>query len=77
VRASDVRTDEESDLAILRVQSEAHLPAARLGDSDSLEIGDWVIAIGTPFELDATVSAGIISGKGRGVRPIRRYPLNH
>jgi len=46
-----------------------------LGDSDQLQIGDWVIAIGSPFELEATVSAGIISGKGRGLRKIRRGKL--
>ncbi|MDP6444800.1 MAG: trypsin-like peptidase domain-containing protein, partial [Pirellulaceae bacterium] len=51
------------------------LPAARFGDSNKLEIGDWVIAIGSPFELEATVSAGIISGKGRGIRKVRRGQL--
>ena len=47
-------------------------PTAKLGDSDKLEIGDWVIAIGNPFELETTVSAGIISGKGRELGSIRR-----
>jgi serine protease Do len=59
------RTDSNLDLAVLRVKSATPLPAARLGDSDGLEIGDWVLAIGSPFELDQTVSAGIISAKGR------------
>jgi serine protease Do len=45
---------------------------AKLGDSDKLSIGDWVIAIGNPFELETTVSAGIISGKGRELGSIRR-----
>ena len=51
------------------------LPTARLGDSNQLEIGDWVIAIGSPFELERTVSAGIISGKGRGINKIKRGKL--
>ncbi len=65
LKASDIKTDEQSDLAILRVKSNRPLPAAVLGDSDTLDIGDWVLAVGCPFELDSTVSAGIISGKGR------------
>ena len=46
--------------------------AAELGDSDVLEIGDWVIAVGNPFELEGTVSAGIISSKGRALGPNKR-----
>jgi serine protease Do len=64
-RASDVKADEQSDLAVLRIKTDRSLPAATLGDSDKLEIGDWVLAIGHPFDLDLTVSAGIISGKAR------------
>lgn len=70
--ATDVRTDEQTDLAIVRFQTDERLPAARLGDSDLMEIGDWVIAIGSPFELDQTVSAGIISSKGRSLMPGQR-----
>jgi serine protease Do len=65
LKATDIKTDEQSDLAIMRVKTNGFLPAATLGDSDTLDIGDWVIAVGCPFELDSTVSAGIISGKGR------------
>jgi serine protease Do len=64
-KATDIKRDEDSDLAIVRIKVDGPLPAATLGDSDQLEIGDWVIAVGTPFELDQTVSAGIISAKGR------------
>jgi serine protease Do len=60
-------TDRGLDLAVLRVKCETPLPAARLGDSEGLEIGDWVLAIGSPFELEQTVSAGIISAKGRSL----------
>jgi serine protease Do len=64
-RAADIKADEQSDLAVLRIKADRSLPAAILGDSDKLEIGDWVLAIGHPFDLDLTVSSGIISGKAR------------
>jgi len=73
--ADDIRTDWMSDLAILQVDPEDRLPAAKLGNSESLAIGDWVIAIGSPFELETTVSAGIISAKGRSIQRIRRARL--
>ncbi len=66
-KASDIRADPDSDLAVLKIESKEKLPFAKLGDSSKLEVGDWVIAIGSPFELEATVSAGIISAKGRSV----------
>jgi len=77
LKATDVKTDPLSDLAIVRFKPGAgqKFRAARLGDSEGLKIGDWVIAIGSPFELEATVSAGIISGKGRGIEKIRRGRL--
>ena len=74
-RANDVRMDQLSDLAILHINADEKLKPAQLGDSSELGIGDWVIAIGSPFELEATVSAGIISGKGRSVNQIRRGKL--
>jgi len=70
--AVDTKTDYRTDLAVVRIKPEGPLPAARLGDSDKLQIGDWVIAIGHPFALEQTVSAGIISAKGRTVGDIRR-----
>lgn len=73
--AVDIKTDQLSDLAVVQVKAQKPLKAAKLGDSSSLNIGDWVIAIGSPFELEATVSAGIISGKGRGLEKIRRGKL--
>jgi serine protease Do len=75
VTADEIKTDPMSDLAVLRIKPEERLTEARLGNSDTLEIGDWVIAIGSPFELEATVSAGIISGKGRGIAKIERGRL--
>jgi serine protease Do len=63
----DLRADPSSDLAIFRIESRVPLPAIGMGDSDRLNVGDWVIAIGSPFALDQTVSVGIISSKGRTV----------
>jgi serine protease Do len=71
-KAAEIKTDPESDLAVIRLADAKDLPVAKLGDSDKLSIGDWVIAIGNPFELETTVSAGIISGKGRELGGIRR-----
>ncbi|MFM7206768.1 MAG: Do family serine endopeptidase [Planctomycetaceae bacterium] len=71
-KAASVKTDPESDLAVIQLTDAKGLPTTRLGDSDRLEIGDWVIAIGNPFDLETTVSAGIISGKGRELGGVRR-----
>jgi len=67
-----IKTDPDSDLAVVMLEGVNDLPAAQLGNSDEMAIGDWVIAIGNPFELETTVSAGIISGKGRELGSIRR-----
>jgi serine protease Do len=71
-RATEIRTDPKTDLAVVWFKPDEPLPAARWGDSDSLQIGEWVIAVGHPFELDVTVSAGIISGKARSLRVAQR-----
>jgi len=70
--ATEIRRDPKSDIAIFHIKDPPELRAVELGDSDQLEIGDWVLAIGSPFELDTTVSAGIISGKDRGIDRIER-----
>lgn len=59
-----IGTDPSSDLAILKVTG-AGLPAIRLGSSDELRVGEWVLAVGNPFNLNSTVTAGIVSAKGR------------
>ncbi len=69
--AVKIKTDPQTDLALVWINAK-DLPAAKLGNSDALEIGDWVIAIGHPFRLDATVSAGIISGKSRALASAER-----
>jgi serine protease Do len=71
-KATDIKTDSQTDLAVLHIKGAGDLPAAALGDSDALEIGDWVIAVGNPFNQELTVSAGIISGKGRNLRDGKR-----
>lgn len=60
-----VGKDPPTDLALLKVTARRRQPAARLGDSDALRVGDWVLAIGSPFGLEQTVTAGIVSAKGR------------
>ncbi|MCC6713161.1 MAG: DegQ family serine endoprotease [Candidatus Dadabacteria bacterium] len=65
--AEVIGTDPKTDLALLKIEPKEKLPAVRFGNSDSLEIGDWVLAIGNPFGLGHTVTAGIISAKGRSL----------
>ena len=76
--ATQVKGDPKTDLAIVRIRGAGKLDAAQLGDSDKIEVGDWVLALGQPFGLEDTVTAGIISAKGRGIglhRP-RQLPAN-
>ncbi|MDB5388105.1 MAG: protease Do [Planctomycetaceae bacterium] len=65
-KAYEWKTDPRSDVAIVRIKPAAPLPTLKLGDSDASQVGDWVLAVGSPFGLDFTVTAGIISAKGRG-----------
>ncbi|QDV23806.1 putative periplasmic serine endoprotease DegP-like precursor [Aureliella helgolandensis] len=62
--AQDPVSDPASDVAILKIPGQ-HLPTAELGDSTDLFVGEWVLAIGSPFQIESSVSAGIISGTGR------------
>lgn len=63
----DIKGDRKTDLAIVRVHSTTPLPALQLGDSDAMEIGDRVLAVGAPFGLAGSVTHGIISAKGRNL----------
>ncbi len=66
--ADVIGSDADNDLAVLRVQSRSALPTARLGTSSDLMIGERVIAIGSPFGLDKTVTTGVVSAKGRSFK---------
>src|SRR3989338_8648844 len=59
--------DPKTDIAVIKINARGNLPVASLGDSDRLEVGEWVMAIGNPFGLDNTVTSGIVSAKGRHI----------
>jgi serine protease Do len=59
--------DQKTDIAVIKIDAGRDLPAVSLGDSDRLEVGEWVMAIGNPFGLDHTVTSGIVSAKGRQI----------
>ncbi|HMN90195.1 MAG TPA: trypsin-like peptidase domain-containing protein [Saprospiraceae bacterium] len=61
-----IGADPSTDLALLKIEAEG-LPFIRMGNSDSLRIGEWVLAVGNPFNLESTVTAGIVSAKGRSI----------
>jgi serine protease Do len=63
--AKVIGTDANTDIALIKIKPSNSLPVAEIGDSEKVKVGEWVIAIGNPFGLDATVTAGIVSAKGR------------
>src|SRR5829696_540574 len=69
LRGTLVASDEETDIAVIKVSAGRELPAVNLGNSDDMQVGDWVLAIGSPFGLEQTVTAGIISTKERQTDP--------
>jgi serine protease Do len=72
--AKVIGTDQETDLAVIKIDTPDHpLTIAKLGNSDSMQVGDWVLAIGSPFGLQETVTAGIVSAKGRNIVPNRQF----
>jgi serine protease Do len=64
-----IGTDKATDLAVIKIDTNSALPTVKLGNSDSASVGDWVEAIGSPFTLSQTVTAGIISAKNRTIEP--------
>ncbi len=68
-----IGTDPQSDVALIKVSDGRKFPYLPLGDSDQLEVGEWVIAIGSPFGLDRTVTVGVVSAKGRNHMGINEY----
>jgi serine protease Do len=71
--AKVVGVDVPTDLAVIRVEGKKNLVVAKIGNSDAVQVGDWAIAIGSPFGLQATVTAGIISAKERDVDPQSQF----
>ncbi len=65
--AKVVGRDAKTDIAVIKINTKTPLAAAPLGDSERLQVGEWVVAIGNPFGLDSTVTAGIVSAKGRHI----------
>jgi serine protease Do len=65
--AKVIGSDKWTDLAVIKINAGKELTAATFGESDSMRVGDWVLAIGSPFGLESTVTAGIISAKGRSI----------
>ncbi len=70
-RAHVVGVDPESDLAVIKVDSKRQLPPVQVANSDGVEVGDWAVAIGAPFGLETTVTAGIVSATGRDLPNLR------
>ena len=68
-KARVIGVDKATDLAVIKIDTDHPLPTVKLGNSDTAAVGDWVIAIGSPFTLSQTVTAGIISAKNRTIEP--------
>ncbi len=64
-KAKVIGTDPQSDVALIKIKDGGDLPVLPMGDSDKIEVGEWVIAIGSPFQLSQTVTVGVVSAKGR------------
>ncbi|MCB0694543.1 MAG: trypsin-like peptidase domain-containing protein [Lewinellaceae bacterium] len=62
-----IGTDPSTDIAVIRIDVDADLPYVDFANSDSLRVGEWVVAVGNPFNLESTVTAGIVSAKGRSI----------
>jgi serine protease Do len=71
--AKVIGEDQETDLAVIKIDLDRAAPSAKLGNSDGMEVGDWVLAIGSPFGQVGTVTAGIVSAKGRDIVPGRQF----
>jgi serine protease Do len=71
--AKVIGEDQETDLAVIKIEMTRPVPTAKMGNSDSMEVGDWVLAIGSPFGQVGTVTAGIVSAKGRDIVPGRQF----
>jgi serine protease Do len=68
-KARVIGVDKATDLAVIKIETDKPLPTVKMGNSDTTAVGDWVIAIGSPFSLSQTVTAGIVSAKNRTIEP--------
>jgi len=71
--AKVIGVDSETDLAVIKIDLDRAVATAKLGNSDGMQVGDWVLAIGSPFGQVGTVTAGIVSAKGRDIVPGRQF----
>ncbi len=74
-KAKVIGTDKRTDIALIKIEPTAALPAVKFGDPAKLKVGEWVIAIGSPFGFENTVTAGIVSGKGRIMQDANLVPF--
>jgi serine protease Do len=72
-KAKLIGFDVETDLAVIKIDAGRPLAPARIGNSDSVQVGDWAVAIGSPFGLEATVTAGIVSATGRDIDGAQQF----
>ncbi|MGO9318888.1 MAG: trypsin-like peptidase domain-containing protein [Terracidiphilus sp.] len=72
-----IGTDKATDLAVIKIETSTPLPTVKMGNSDTAQVGDWVEAIGSPFALSQTVTAGIISAKNRTIQPGANGQFQH
>ncbi len=74
-KAKLIGFDVETDLAVIKINADHSLPTVKIGNSDAVQVGDWAIAIGSPFGLESTVTVGIVSAKGRdiGTQQFQRF----
>ncbi len=75
--AKVIGVDKDTDIAVIKIETNQPLPAVKLGNSDGAQVGDWVIAIGSPFNLAHTVTAGIVSSKNRTIDQGPRGQFQH
>jgi serine protease Do len=72
-KAKVIGVDRETDLAVIKIDAGKSLYPAKIGNSDGVQVGDWVVAIGSPFGLEATVTAGIVSATGRDIQGAQQF----